>query len=44
MVSEIFAEDGVQLALNGKIIKGRQQIMERQSSDAEGADPGVKVT
>jgi hypothetical protein len=28
MVSEVFAEDGVQLALNGKIIKGRQQIME----------------
>ncbi|MDX6385754.1 MAG: hypothetical protein QOK48_3327 [Blastocatellia bacterium] len=44
MVAAIFAEDGVQLAGNGKIIKGRQQIMERQKTAMQGADPGVKVT
>jgi uncharacterized protein (TIGR02246 family) len=44
MVSAIFAEDGVQLTLSGKVIKGRQQIMERQKAAMEGADPGVKVT
>ncbi len=43
-VAAIFAEDGVQLAGNGKIIKGRQQIMERQKTAMQGADPGVKVT
>jgi len=26
MVSAIFAEDGVQLSLSGKVIKGRQEI------------------
>jgi hypothetical protein len=30
MVAAIFAEDGVQLASSGKLIKGRQQILERQ--------------
>jgi hypothetical protein len=30
MVAAIFADDGVQLAGSGKIIKGPQQIMERQ--------------
>jgi uncharacterized protein (TIGR02246 family) len=44
IVSAIFAEDGVQLAGNGKIIKGRQQILERQRTAMQGADPGVKVT
>ncbi len=44
MVAAIFAEDGVQLAGSGKIIKGRQQILERQKAAMQGADPGVKVT
>ena len=44
MVAAIFAEDGVQLAGSGKIIKGPQQIMERQKVAMQGADPGVKVT
>lgn len=44
MVSAIFAEDGVQLALSGKVFKGRQQITERLKAAMEGADPGVKVT
>ena len=44
MVSAIFLEDGVQLTLSGKVIKGRQQIMERMKTAMEGADPGVKVT
>jgi len=44
MVAAIFAEDGVQLASSGKIIKGRQQIAERQKAAMQGADPGVKVT
>lgn len=44
MVASIFAYDGVQLAGSGKIIKGPQQIMERQKAAMQGADPGVKVT
>jgi uncharacterized protein (TIGR02246 family) len=44
MVAAIFAADGVQLAGSGKIIKGPQQIMERQKAAMQGADPGVKVT
>lgn len=44
MVSAIFAEDGVQLTLSGKVIKGPQQIMERMKTAMEGADPGVRVT
>jgi uncharacterized protein (TIGR02246 family) len=44
MVASIFADDGVQLSGNGKIIKGRQQIMERQKAAMAGADPGVKVS
>jgi uncharacterized protein (TIGR02246 family) len=44
MVAAIFADDGVQLAGNGKLIKGRQQILERQKTGMQGADPGVKVT
>jgi uncharacterized protein (TIGR02246 family) len=44
MVAAIFAEDGVQLAGNGKIFKGPQQILERQKAAMQGADPGVKVT
>lgn len=44
MVAAIFADDGVQLAGNGKLIKGRQQIIERQKAAMNGADPGVKVT
>lgn len=44
MISEIFAEDGVQLAGSGKIFKGRKEIRERQQTAMSGADPGVKVT
>jgi uncharacterized protein (TIGR02246 family) len=44
MVASIFTEDGVQLAGNGKVIKGQQQIRERQQAAMKGADPGVKVT
>lgn len=44
MVAALFAEDGVQLAGSGKLIKGRQQILERQKAAMQGADPGVKVT
>lgn len=44
MVSAIFAEDGVQLTLSGKVVKGRQQIMGRMKTAMEGAEPGVKVT
>jgi|SRR5580765_4523285 len=44
MVAALFADDGVQLAGSGKIIKGPQQIMERQKAAMQGADPGVKVT
>jgi len=44
MVSLIFAEDGVQLTLSGKVVKGRQQIMERLKTAMDGAGPGVKVT
>jgi uncharacterized protein (TIGR02246 family) len=44
MVAAIFADDGVQLASSGKLIKGRRQIQERQSAAMQGADAGVKVT
>jgi uncharacterized protein (TIGR02246 family) len=44
MVAAIFAEDGVQLSGSGRIIKGRQQILERQKTAMAGAEPGVKVT
>jgi len=43
-VAAIFAPDGVQLGGNGKVIKGRQAIAERQKAAMQGADPGVKVT
>jgi uncharacterized protein (TIGR02246 family) len=43
-VAAVFAEDGVQLGGNGKVIKGRQAIAERQKGAMQGADPGVKVT
>jgi uncharacterized protein (TIGR02246 family) len=44
MVAALFAPDGVQLSGSGKIIKGPQQIAERQKEAMAGADPGVKVT
>jgi uncharacterized protein (TIGR02246 family) len=44
MVAAIFAKDGVQLSLNGKVIKGRQQILERQTIAMQSVDPGVIVT
>jgi uncharacterized protein (TIGR02246 family) len=44
MVAAVFADDGVQLLGSGKLIRGRQQIMELQKAAMQGADPGVKVT
>jgi uncharacterized protein (TIGR02246 family) len=44
MVAALFAEDGVQLAGHGKIIRGRQQIAEHLKAGMQGADPGIKVT
>ena len=44
MVAAIFADDGVQLAGNGKIFKGPQQISEHQKAAMQSVDPGVKVT
>jgi uncharacterized protein (TIGR02246 family) len=44
MVAAIFADDGVQLLSSGKILKGPQQILERQKTAMQGADPGVIVT
>jgi uncharacterized protein (TIGR02246 family) len=44
MVAAIFTEDGVQLSTTGKVIKGREQIRERQKVAMASADPGVKVT
>ncbi len=44
MVAAIFTEDGSLLARNGKIIKGRQQILERQKAAMEAVGKGVKVT
>ena len=44
MTASLFAEDGVQLAGKGKLVKGRQAIFERQKAAMAGADPGVKVT
>jgi uncharacterized protein (TIGR02246 family) len=44
MVAAIFAEDGVQLAGNGKIFKGPREIAEHQKAIMQSADPGVKVT
>jgi uncharacterized protein (TIGR02246 family) len=44
LVAAVFAEDGVQLAKGGKIIKGREAIAARQAAAMKGADPGVKVS
>ena len=44
MVAGIFENDGIQLSPSGKIIKGRQHIMERQKTAIAGVDPGVIVT
>ena len=44
MVAAVFADDGVQLAGNGKIFKGPQQIFEHQKAAMPGVDSGVKVT
>lgn len=44
MIASLFADDGVQLTGGGKLIKGRQQIQERQRAAMRGADPGVKVS
>lgn len=44
MIAALFADDGVLLARNGKLIKGRQSILERQKTAMSGVEPGVKVT
>jgi len=44
MVAALFADDGVQLAGNGKIFKGPQQISEHQKAAMQSVDPSVKVT
>ena len=44
MVAAIFTEDGSLLARNGRVIKGRQQILERQKAAMQAVGPGVKVT
>jgi uncharacterized protein (TIGR02246 family) len=44
LVASIFASDGVQLAGNGEIIRGRQEIRDRQKKQMETVDPGTKVT
>jgi uncharacterized protein (TIGR02246 family) len=44
MTAALFAEDGVQLARNGKLVKGRQQILERQRAGMQSVGKGVKVT
>jgi uncharacterized protein (TIGR02246 family) len=44
MVSSLFADDGVQLAGNGKMFKGRKEIAEHLKAAMQGVDPGVKVT
>jgi uncharacterized protein (TIGR02246 family) len=44
LVAAVFADDGVQLAKGGKIIKGRDAIAARQAAAMKGADPGVKVS
>jgi uncharacterized protein (TIGR02246 family) len=44
MIASLFADDGVLLLGNGKMIKGPAQIAERQKTAMMGADPGVKVT
>jgi len=44
MVAAIFADDGVQLTSSGKILRGPQEIAERQKAAMQGADPGVQVT
>jgi uncharacterized protein (TIGR02246 family) len=44
LVAAIFTEDGTLLARNGKVIKGRQQILERQKAAMQYVGQGVKVT
>jgi uncharacterized protein (TIGR02246 family) len=43
-VAAIFTDDAVLLTGNGKTLKGRRQIQERQKALMESIGPGVKVT
>jgi uncharacterized protein (TIGR02246 family) len=43
MVAAIFTDDAVLLTGNGKMLKGRRQIQERQSALMQSIGPGVKV-
>ncbi len=44
MVSAIFEDDGIQLSLSGRVIKGRQQILQVQKKGMQSVDTGVIVT
>lgn len=44
MIADIFTEDGKMLSASGKVIKGRQQILERQKAAMQSVGKGVKVT
>ena len=44
MTAALFAEDGIMLARNGRIIRGRGQILERQRAAMQSVTGGVKVT
>lgn len=44
MTASLFAEDGIMLARNGRIIRGRGQILERQRAAMQSISGGVKVT
>lgn len=44
MIGTAFAEDGVWLVGNGKVVKGRQQIAERLKTWMRSLGQGVKVT
>ena len=44
LVADVFEKDGIQLSPSGKIIKGKQHILDRQKTAMAGVDPGVIVT
>ncbi|HEX8143982.1 MAG TPA: nuclear transport factor 2 family protein [Pyrinomonadaceae bacterium] len=44
LIAALFTEDGTLLAQSGRVIKGRQQIMERQKTAMQSVGKGVKVT
>ena len=44
MVAALFTEDGSILSSNGKVIKGRKQILEKQKAGMDYVGRGVRVT